>query len=406
LSRGAERIFAQPPEPLETEPARDGETLILIPEFQGDQPASFEVRLRDQLQTRIAAAQLQNVRVVYLRQSVFGPDDDDAIRRLAARYGAAFVIWGWFDLLGGGFQARFTTTDALVNYQQRDPEAFQMQVRVDRDLYTSEDLALFIQRGLPQQVDFFIFFVLGQLHYWDRQYARALNALTRAIDAGSVLDTPPHGLAYAYFYRGNLHAFYLQNRPAAIADYRAALSYPPPFVNAAFNLGQALRAWGEAHRLQHDESQMRAAFVEAREAYTQAITIDTQFAPAYEARGLTHAELGDDSAAIRDYERALALRPQAETFNKLGLVLIRRGDLDNARVQFDQAIAHAPDHADYYYNRALLAVKRGQTESVVPDFVSYLQLAPHAPDRARVTEWLKAHGGSVLDSNGGNHVTR
>ena len=37
--------------------------------------------------------------MAWLKETAFGPGDDDKVRRLAARYGATLVLWGWW--LGG-----------------------------------------------------------------------------------------------------------------------------------------------------------------------------------------------------------------------------------------------------------------------------------------------------------------
>ena len=98
---------------------------------------------------------------------------------------------------------------------------------------------MFVNRELPRQIDYFVLFTLGQFSYWERDYARALTAIDQAIVAAEAGGSgeQPEGLAYAYFYRGNMHAIYRQDRPAAIADYTRALGLLPDFANAAFNLG-------------------------------------------------------------------------------------------------------------------------------------------------------------------------
>jgi hypothetical protein len=149
MERGAERIFAAPPETLEAEPARSGEILILIPEFKGHEEAFFEADLRDTLQEHATQADLRSVRVVWLKKTVFGPGDEDAVRRLAARYGAALVIWGWYDR--ARFRACFSVTESLFTY--RDPAVFRSSGTTGRLLGAENEFALFVNHDLPQQVD-------------------------------------------------------------------------------------------------------------------------------------------------------------------------------------------------------------------------------------------------------------
>jgi hypothetical protein len=286
VERGAERIFATPPETLEVPPAQSGEILILIPEFKGHEEAFFEIDLRDTLQTHVAAADLKEVRVAWLKQWAFGPGDEDAVRRLAARYGAALVIWGWYDR--SRFRTCFSVTESLFAY--RDPLVFRPSASAHSLLETEQDFALFVNQALPQQVDYFVFFTLGQLYYWAGDYALALKALTQAIETGQHAAEPdrPEGLAYVYFYRGNLLAVYRQDRPAAIRDYQQALALAPDLAHAAFNLGGSLRILANTYRHQADEQAARQSYQAALAAYTRALAIEPGYVLAYEGRALTH----------------------------------------------------------------------------------------------------------------------
>jgi tetratricopeptide (TPR) repeat protein len=390
MERGAERIFAAPPETLEAEPARSGEVLILIPEFKGHEEAFFEEDLRDKLQEHVAQADLRNVRVVWLRKTVFGPGDEDAVRCLAARYGAALVIWGWYDR--ARFRACFSVTESLFTY--RDPAVFRSSASVRGLLGAENEFALFVNHDLPQQVDYFVFFTLARLYYWAGDYERELSALDRAIAAGGEAgDGPPEGLAYAYFYRGNLYAVYRQDRPAAIADYREALALRPGFADAAFNLGDALRILANTQRHAGEEEAARRTYQAALEAYSQALEIDPDHVPAYERRGLAYYELGLDQAAAEDYRSALDRQPRAEIYHQLGLALRKLKEWDQALAQLDRAIAFAPGTGRYYFSRARIRADAGDEAGAAADFQAYLHLSPIDDQRReRVEAWLAKRG--------------
>lgn len=392
MERGAERIFAAPPDTLEADPARSGEILILIPEFKGHEEAFFEIDLRDTLQERVAEADLKDVRVVWLREAAFGAGDDDAVRRLAARYGAALVIWGWYDR--HRFRACFTVTESLFAY--RDPLVFQPDESVRGLLYSDEDFALFVNRELPRQVDYFVFFTLGQLFYWERDYERALAALDQAIAAieAEASHDLPEGLAYAYFYRGNVHAVYRQDRRSAIADYRRALALAPDFANAAFNLGEALRILANTYRDSDDEDSAHRAYHEAIKAYGQAINTSPDYALAFERRGLAHYEIGSYEAAVADYASALAHEPRAETHHQLALALRNLKRWDEALAHLDRAIARAPGRGHYYFSRGRIRAWLGNEDSAIADFQAYLRLAARddGKRRDRVRGWLTERG--------------
>lgn len=386
LERQAERIFAAPPDALEAEPAAPGEILILIPEFVGHEPAFFEIDLRDRLREQLDEAALQHVRVVWLKQTAFGPGDEDAVRRLAARYGAALVIWGWYDR--SRFRARFSVTASLFTY--RDPGA-RDQLDVGQRFSQGDDFALYVNGTLPKQVDALVFFTLGQFHYWEGAYDRALAAFDRALQAAAE-TTLPEGLAHAYFYRGNLHAVHRQDRPAAIADYERALALQPDFANAAFNLGDARRIQANVQRRQGDEDGARQSYQAAIDVYTQAVDVAPTYARAYERRGLAHFELGEYDAAAQDYERALEHGPRAEAHYQLGLALRHLGRFDEALVQLEAAILRAPGTARYPFGAGRLQAHLGATDAAVAHFQSYLRLAPDDDRADRVRDWLAVHG--------------
>jgi tetratricopeptide (TPR) repeat protein len=386
LEREAERIFAAPPDALEAEPAASGEILILIPEFTGHEPAFFEIDLRDRLHEKLEAASLQNVRVVWLKRTAFGPGDEERVRQLAARYGAALVIWGWYDR--SRFRACFSVMAPLFTYQ--DPGAARAQIEVGERFSEADDFALYVNGALPKQVDTLVFFTVGQFYYWEGAYDRALTAFDKALQAAES-TTVPEGLAHAYFYRGNLHAVHRQDRPAAIADYERALALTPDFANAAFNLGDAHRIRANVGRQQGDEAAARRDYEAAIDAYTQAVDAAPKYARAYERRGLAHFELGRYEKAAEDYRRALEHGPRAEAHYQLGLALRHLGRHDAALAQFEAAILRAPGTAHYYFGAGRLQAHLGDTDAAVASFQSYLHLAPDDDRAARVRAWLTSH---------------
>lgn len=395
VERGAERIFAQTPDALEAEPAHSGEVLVLIPEFRGHEEAFFEYELRERLQSEVEGASLGDVRVVWLEKTVLGPGSEDDVRRLAARYGATLVVWGWYD--ASGLRACFTVTESLFAY--RDPTVLKETVSVRDDLGSDRNFAIVVNQDLPRQVDYFVFFALAQLHYWAGHYDESLRALDRAIDAALAAPAArrPEGLEFAYFYRGNLHAVYRQDRQAAIADYRSALAEAPTFAVAAYNLGQAFRVLGDTLRAQGEDEAAQDAYRQGIESYGRALQADDGFIDAYADRGLAHWEVGESKLAVADYQKALDLDPEAETYNRLGAALYALGKerWHEAMIAFDTAINRAPSTPSFHFNRGRLRAELEETVGAREDLKEYLRLAPNANNRARVEEWLQLHTGSI-----------
>ena len=390
LERGAERIFAAPPEPLEAKAAEPEETLIVIAEFagKGHEEQFFEEELQIQLQQEIAGAGLHGVRVAWLANTTIQPGSasEAEAHRLAARYGAALVIWGRYD--ESGLRAFFTFTESLFAY--RDPAA--PQTTTVREVFGPDrDFVAVVNRHLPRHVEYFVFLILAYLRYWSNDKEGALAALNRAIGATAELSgPPPEGLAHAHFYRANVHAAFRQDRPAAIADYRRALELDARLGAAAFNLGQALRTLGNTRRAKSDRAAAEEAYRQAVDAYDLAVSIDPDDAAAYEGRGLARFALAESDEAAGDLRAALEREPAAETYNRLSAALDAQDRLAEAREAMDQAIIRAPWACHYRFNRWRILVRMNETAAAQEDAREYIRLCPKGAERERLGRWLDA----------------
>ena len=273
------------------------------------------------------------------------------------------------------------------------PTVFRAVGRTGRFFGSDNDFVVYVNRDLPRQVDYFVFFTLGQLYYWEGEYERALAALNQSIVAveADVADTQPEGLAYAYFYRGNIYSTHRQDRLAAIADYRRALALAPSFAIAAFNLGGSLRIWANTLRAGGKEDSARRSYREAILAYGQATTLDPEYVPAYEGRALAYFEIERYGEAVADYEAVLARHPRAETCYQLGLALRNLKRWDEALAALNEALVRAPGVGRYYLGRGRILLRMGQEAQAAADFRAYLRLAPASDAERRNEDEAGAH---------------
>lgn len=71
--------------------------------------------------------------------------------------------------------------------------------------------------------------------------------------------------------------------------------------------------------------------------------------------GITQLQLGDGSAAVVAFNRALDANPgNIEACNQLGILHRRAGHLDEARRYYEAALLHDPDYADAHWNLGIL----------------------------------------------------
>ena len=172
--------------------------------------------------------------------------------------------------------------------------------------------------------------------------------------------TPAPETAEEYVERGESLAgqgLYLE----AIDHFSAALKMEPENAEAFFLRGRA--HYDYAVKMAMDETgqppeavpflppevteQMELAVAD----YTSAVELSPQYAKAYNNRGNARATLGDLEGALEDYDRAL--------------------DLDGSL-------------SLTYFNRGVIHYQLLNYESSIADLAMYLELVPHAEDRARV----------------------
>ena len=88
--------------------------------------------------------------------------------------------------------------------------------------------------------------------------------------------------------------------------------------------------------------------------FTQAITIDPNYAYAFYNRGLAYANKKQYDRAIKDYTQAIAIDPNlAEAFNNRGYVYDEKKQYDRAIEDYTKTIAIDPNYASAFNNRAV-----------------------------------------------------
>jgi tetratricopeptide (TPR) repeat protein len=114
-------------------------------------------------------------------------------------------------------------------------------------------------------------------------------------------------------------------------------------------------------------------------------------APAFNNRGATFAERGDQARALADYSQAIAANPRyADAYNNRGNAYAALGDLARATVDYDEAIRLDPRHARAYYNRGIAHEQYRDHARAIADFDAALRLDP--TNIAAITARGDAHG--------------
>jgi len=97
----------------------------------------------------------------------------------------------------------------------------------------------------------------------------------------------------------------------------------------------------------------------------------------YNISGACYAGLGQLDNAIISYEKALAIKPDyADAHNNLGNALERLGKLDAAVNSLEKALAIKPDYPDAYFNLGNTFQKLGQLNAAVNSYEKAIAIRP------------------------------
>jgi tetratricopeptide (TPR) repeat protein len=134
-----------------------------------------------------------------------------------------------------------------------------------------------------------------------------------------------------------------------LAEYRAAQLTNAERPESHLNLGTL-----------HAE---RGAWVEAEQAYQIALSIDPSFVPAYVNLADLERLRGRDDAGERHLRQALEIAPNdGDVHHALGLLLVRRRQLQAAIAELERAAELRPELPRYAYVLAVALSDVGQTD--------------------------------------------
>jgi tetratricopeptide (TPR) repeat protein len=142
--------------------------------------------------------------------------------------------------------------------------------------------------------------------------------------------------------------------------------------------------------------------LDARQAFSRAIELDSTFDKAYFARAIVNWRLNDANAAIADYTSVIHLKPdEADAFYNRGLIYAARGDPERALADFDAVVRLKPADPDAYLRRATIYLDRGDFQHALAERDALVRLndryLPYYVDRAAVRRDAGDLDGAIAD---------
>ena len=181
---------------------------------------------------------------------------------------------------------------------------------------------------------------------------------TRAAEVAPESAVNQHNLGFALAEAGQVDA--------AIPHYEAALHADSTLYKADYNLGRALAQEGRIpEAIAHFESALKSPMQPMYES------------DVHNALGIAFARQQDVSKAQREFEKAIALRPDsAELHANLASSLASQGRFEEAVGEFQKAIALNPNSFQAHRNLAHAWLDLGRKEAAKKEFETVLRIAP------------------------------
>ena len=246
--------------------------------------------------------------------------------------------------------------------------------------------------------------IVLKVRRWSRQWVPTLVVL--AIAALSLAQEP------ASTFEGHLSLgqYFLENNAAgrAVSEFEAAVRLAPERAEAHYNLGNALRLWGDAKG--------------AEEALGRALEIQPRFPEAHFVLGLLFGDqVGSEHLGLSEFEAAIAQKPgYAEAHFNVGVIHWKADETEPALEAFQRAVKENPASAEYRVRlgQALARLDRGaeaiaelkQAAELDPDsFEAHYQLGrtlleqgenkEAAHEHIEIAKRLKAKGQTTTNSD-------
>jgi tetratricopeptide (TPR) repeat protein len=109
----------------------------------------------------------------------------------------------------------------------------------------------------------------------------------------------------------------------------------------------------------------------------KAITINPQYAEAYNSRGLTYKALKDYQKAIADYDKAIALNPKlALAYTNRGMIYHALKEYPKAIADLDQAITINANHIYAYNSRGNIYADLKEYPKAIADYDKAIAINP------------------------------
>jgi tetratricopeptide (TPR) repeat protein len=159
---------------------------------------------------------------------------------------------------------------------------------------------------------------------------------------------------------------YLQSKESgkAVSEFESAVRLRPGSAAAQYNLGAALRLWGDP--------------AGAEAALREALKLQPGMAEAHFVLGLVLGDyVGSESRGLQEFQAALSLNPDfADAHFNVGIVRWKQNDVNGAVGSFQRAVNLKPDSAEFRFRLGQALARNGQTLEASRELERAVELKP------------------------------
>lgn len=217
---------------------------------------------------------------------------------------------------------------------------------------------------------------LGQERHRQWDVKGTLDAFSKALEL--IAD-----FAEAYIARARAYRDFSYTDPTyperAITDFTNAIDLQPKQAGLYQERGLAYAELGSHHSRQRDEQAAIAAFDAALADCEATLRLDAQLAPViwqvqimiYNGRGLSRRVIGQETAAIADFDRGLALEPNNfMLLTNRGVTQVHFGNHTEASFDFDKAIEQSPELLTIHMMRGIARLNQRDYQGAIDDLTT------------------------------------
>lgn len=194
------------------------------------------------------------------------------------------------------------------------------------------------------------------------------TAANRAVNLPEFVNIPPDGIMAIStpavdMYKEFDHAAELGEKgqyEAAIAEWRELLLTNPDDARIHNNLGTAFQKSGR--------------YAEAIPEFQKALELNPQYHAIYYNLGRTLLAAGRTDEAIQILEEGLRTYESEDLHTQLGLALGSQNRVDEAKVQFDRALAINPNSAVAHFGRGMALASKNDWDAAIAEYRLTLRL--------------------------------